>query len=53
MQLQMRTMKVPKIKIPPQDLKAFSIETLKVDPYWNDLYGITTVELEEEEEEDC
>lgn len=53
MQLQMRTTKVPKIKIPPQDLKAFGIETLKVDPYWNDLYGITTVELEEEEEEDC
>ena len=47
----MRTTKVPKIKIPPQDLKAFGIETLKVDPYWNDLYGITTVELEEEEEE--
>lgn len=40
---------MPKIKIPPQDLKAFGMEALTVDPYWNDLYGI---ELEEEEEED-
>lgn len=36
-----------KIKIPPQDLKAFGMDKLKVDPFWNDLYGI-----EEEEEED-
>jgi hypothetical protein len=37
-----------KIKIPPQDLKAFGMSTLKVDPFWYDLYGI---EEEEEEEE--
>ena len=49
----MQKNRMPKIKIPPQDIKAFGIETLKIDPYWNDLYGITGIELEEEEEEDC
>jgi hypothetical protein len=38
-----------KIKIPPQDLKSFGMETLVVNPFWHDLYGI---EEEEEEEED-
>lgn len=37
--------KLPKIKIPPQDLKSFLIESLEVDPFWYDLYGI---EIEEE-----
>lgn len=31
--------KVPKIKIPPIDLKIFLVESLKVDPYWEDLYN--------------
>lgn len=31
--------KVPKIKIPINDLKCFLIENLKIDPYWNDLYN--------------
>lgn len=39
--------KIPKIKIPSQDLNAFGMNSLKVDPFWYDLYGI-----EEEEEED-
>ena len=32
--------KMPKIKIPPQDLKAFLSESLEIDPFWYDLYGI-------------
>jgi hypothetical protein len=36
--------KLPKIKIPPQDLKSFLIDSLEVDPFWYDLYGIETVE---------
>lgn len=48
--------KLPKIKIPSQDLAAFGMETLVVDPYWHDLYGIVSItngiELEEEEEEE-
>lgn len=36
-----------KIKIPPQDIKSFGMDTLKINPFWNDLYGIN----EEEEEE--
>jgi hypothetical protein len=32
--------KLPKIKIPPQDLKSFLIDSLEVDPFWYDLYGI-------------
>ena len=31
---------MPKIKIPPQDLKHFLKESLVVDPFWYDLYGI-------------
>lgn len=34
------TRKMPKIKIPPQDLKSFLIDSLEVDPFWYDLYGI-------------
>jgi hypothetical protein len=29
-----------KIKIPPQDLKSFLYESLEIDPFWYDLYGI-------------
>ena len=39
----MRTMekiKMPKIKIPPQDLQSFLLEHLEIDPFWYDLYGI-------------
>lgn len=39
---------LPKIKIPPQDLKSFLLESLEVDPFWYDLYGI-----EPKEDEDC
>lgn len=39
---------LPKIKIPPQDLKSFLLESLEVDPFWYDLYGIVP-----KEEEDC
>lgn len=42
--------KMPKIKIPSQDLISFQMENLQVDPFWYDLYGY---EIEEEEEEDC
>ena len=38
---------MPKVKIPPQDLRSFGMDKLKINPFWNDLYGI-----EEEEEED-
>lgn len=31
---------LPKIKIPQQDLKSFLLESLEVDPFWYDLYGI-------------
>ena len=31
---------MPKIKIPPQDLKHFLKESLVIDPFWYDLYGI-------------
>lgn len=34
------TRKMPKIKIPPQDLKSFLMESLEIDPFWYDLYGI-------------
>lgn len=40
--------KIPKLKIPSQDMNAFGFDTLNVDPFWYDLYGI---EIEEEEEE--
>jgi len=30
-------MKSPKIKIPEIDLKTFAAESLKIDPFWNDL----------------
>ena len=42
-----------KIKIPPQDLSAFDIESLKVNPFWYDLYGIEEEEEEEEHKEKC
>lgn len=35
-----KSSKVPKIKIPPQDLKSFLMESLEIDPFWYDLYGI-------------
>jgi hypothetical protein len=38
------TIKVPKIKIPPQDLKSFLSETMEIDPFWYDLYGIDNIE---------
>ena len=31
--------KIPKVKIPSVDLKSFLIESLEVDPYWDDLYN--------------
>lgn len=31
--------KVPKVKIPNVDLKSFLVESLEIDPYWNDLYN--------------
>ena len=37
---QMERPQVPKIKIPPQDLKSFLLESLEIDPFWYDLYGI-------------
>lgn len=43
--------KIPKLKIPSQDMNAFGFDTLKVDPFWYDLYGIEPLEIEEEEEE--
>lgn len=33
---------MPKIKIPQQDLQSFLLESLKIDPFWYDLYGIKT-----------
>lgn len=35
-----KSSKIPKIKIPPQDLKSFLMESLEIDPFWYDLYGI-------------
>ena len=35
-----KSSKVPKIKIPPQDLKSFLMESMEIDPFWYDLYGI-------------
>jgi hypothetical protein len=35
-----KSSKVPKIKIPPQDLKSFLMDSLEIDPFWYDLYGI-------------
>lgn len=29
-----------KIKIPKQDLKSFLYDSLEIDPFWYDLYGI-------------
>jgi hypothetical protein len=43
--------KMPKLKISSQDMNSFGFETLIVDPFWYDLYGIESLELEEEEEE--
>lgn len=31
--------KVPKVKVPKVDLKSFLVESLEIDPYWNDLYN--------------
>jgi hypothetical protein len=36
----MEKVKMPKIKIPPQDLQSFLLESLEIDPFWYDLYGI-------------
>ena len=30
-------MKSPKIKLPQIDLKTFAAESLRIDPFWNDL----------------
>ena len=46
------TRKMPKIKIPPQDLKSFLIDSLEVDPFWYDLYGIAGVANIEDDEDD-
>ena len=35
-----KSSKIPKIKIPAQDLKSFLIDSLEIDPFWYDLYGI-------------
>ena len=35
-----KSSKIPKIKIQPQDLKSFLIDSLEIDPFWYDLYGI-------------
>lgn len=35
-----KSSKIPKIKIPPQDLKSFLMDSLEIDPFWYDLYGI-------------
>jgi hypothetical protein len=35
-----KSSKVPKIKIPPHDLKSFLMDSLEIDPFWYDLYGI-------------
>ena len=46
------TRKMPKIKIPPQDLKSFLIDSLTVDPFWYDLYGIAgCAGIEEDDDE--
>lgn len=47
----MQKVKMPKIKIPEQDIRAFGMDSLKINPFWNDLYGINSIEEEEEEEE--
>lgn len=41
----MQKVKMPKIKIPEQDLKSFLKESLKVDPFWYDLYGIENEDI--------
>ena len=46
----MQKVKIPKIKIPEQDLKSFLKESLKIDPFWYDLYGIENEEVKESEE---
>ena len=40
--------KLPKIKIPPQDLKSFLMDSLEVDPFWYDLYGIEENETDKQ-----
>lgn len=32
--------KLPKIKITSEELEYFPTDSLEVDPFWNDLYGI-------------
>ena len=46
----MEKVKMPKIKIPPQDLQSFLLESLEIDPFWYDLYGIKTVDKQKVEE---
>lgn len=41
---------MPKIKIPPQDLKSFLTESLVIDPFWYDLYGIKKEPVKKNEE---
>ena len=36
----MSNAKLPKIKIPVQDLKSFLYDSLEIDPFWYDLYCI-------------
>lgn len=47
----MEKVKIPKIKIPEQDLKSFLKESLKIDPFWYDLYGIENEEVKEKSED--
>ena len=42
---------LPKIKIPTQDLKSFLLESLEVDPFWYDIYGIEPQKEKEKFEE--
>ena len=46
----MQKVKIPKIKIPEQDLKSFLKESLKIDPFWYDLYGIENEKVKESKE---
>lgn len=47
----MERTKTLKIKIPLQDMESFNFDSLIVDPFWYDVYGIKRMEIEEEEDE--
>jgi hypothetical protein len=42
---------LPKIKIPKQDLKSFLLESLEIDPFWYDVYGIEPQEVKEKDKQ--